>query len=597
MMYPTELEKLGIRLGNKTSGTHKVKCPKCSNGKNTYDLSVNITEGLYKCHKVTCGWSGRVRVPMPFNKIQKKEYALPVWTNNTNLSDKCVKWFSERGITQKTLIRAMISEGAEYMPQKQTKVNTVQFPYVREGEIINVKYRTGDKHFKMVKDAELIFYNLDGIKDQKEIIICEGEMDALSLIEIGFDNVVSVPNGASKGKNQNLEYLDNCIEYFEEAEKIILATDQDEAGYILREELCRRLGVERCFKVDFKDCKDANEYLVKYGKLELEEAIKNNQEFPIDGIITVTDLVDEIAELYHSGLKKGDTIGCLDFDQLISFVPGQLTTITGIPNQGKSEFLDFILTNLAYKKGWKIGVFSPENFPLSLHVSKLAEKLIGKSFMWGRDKMNSDEVDLALSFINENFFFIRPTDEDFSLNNILDKAKILVKKYGINALVIDPWNTIDHQYSGSETQYISKEFAKLTAFKQKYNVHIFLVAHPTKMKKDKNSNEYEVPNLYDISGSANFFNKTDNGISVYRDFKNNVSRVYVQKVKFKHLGGQGMAQFIYNVYNGRYIPLNGLPDNNNWLSEEPQRDAPIVKKEGNTNEIANYETGNNELPF
>jgi twinkle protein len=563
-MYATELEQLGIDLKGKRAGSHKVKCPKC--GSKGQDLSVNIDEGLYKCHKVSCNWSGRVRKPIQF-KPQKKEYTLPVWTNNTNLSDKAVNWFKARGISQRVLVEMKITEGVEYMPQKQAKVNTIQFNYFRDGELINTKFRTADKCFKMVKDAELIFYNLDGIRDQKEIIITEGEMDALSLIEAGFTNVISVPNGASRG-NQQLEYLDNCIEYFDGADKIILATDQDEAGIMLRDELIRRLGAERCCRIDLSDCKDANEYLLSNGAISLAEVIKTAEEIPIDGVITVEDMLTDIAELYQGGLKKGETLGITDFDELISWIPGQLTMITGIPNQGKSEFLDFILSKLSVKHGWKFGIFSPENFPLSLHVSKLAEKFIGKSFMWG-DKMSVPEVDQALNFINDHYFFIRPKDEEFTLDNILEKAMYLVKRKGINGLVIDPWNTLEHQYGTSETQYVSKVLAKLTSFKQRYNIHIFLVAHPVKMRKDKNTNKYEVPTLYDISGSANFFNKADNGITVYRDFMDDCTRVFVQKVKFKHLGKQGVVQFNYNIKNGRYTPFFGEADDNNWLIKEP----------------------------
>ena len=110
--------------------------------------------------------------------------------------------------------------------------------------------------------TELIFYNLDAVKDEKVVYVVEGEIDALSLHEAGVYNVVSVPNGASKG-NQKLEYLDNCWKYFEDKERIVLFTDGDEAGYALREELGRRLGFERCVKVNYPEgCKDANEILI-----------------------------------------------------------------------------------------------------------------------------------------------------------------------------------------------------------------------------------------------------------------------------------------------------------------------------------------------
>lgn len=554
-------EDVGINIGSRTAGNFKTTCPQCG-GKN--DLSVNVSEGVWNCHKPKCGWKGTINKSKVIQP-EKKDYFRPEWTNITTVSDRLVEWFKARGISQRVLNEMKVTEGKEFMPQVGAERNCIKFNYFRDGELINVKYRDAEKNFKMVKDAELVFYNLDAIKDKQEIIIVEGEMDCLSFVEAGITNVISVPNGASKG-NSKLDYLDNCYQYFEGATKIILATDRDEAGRNLQNELLRRLDIDRCYEIDLKDCKDANEFLLKYGAVELVDSVTHASPFPVAGVVMANSLKQEFDDLYDNGLKPACNISMPTVDKLITYELGQLTTITGIPSHGKSYWLDFVLTRLAVNYGWRVGMFSPEHFPIRLHLARLAEKVIGKRFS-GNQRMNVVEKDAALEFIDKHFYFIRPADETFSLDNILSISKSLILRYGINAMVIDPWNRLEHhQEKGeSETLYISKMLDRLTNFKQKHNIHIFLVAHPTKIPKDRDTKEYDVPTLYNISGSANFYNKTDNGVTVYRDFNTNTVRIYVQKIKYSHLGEIGMAEFAYNTTNGRYTELNTAEDNNTYL--------------------------------
>ena len=248
-----DLINLGIEL-KRSPGSVKTKCPKCSHTrKNKRDdcLSVNIDDGLYNCHN--CGWGGNVKFK------PRVEYVLPPKINS-NIAERVVKWFSERGITEPTLIHWKIGESLEYMPQVQAKRRCINFNYYRNNEVVNVKFRDGQKNFKLVSGAELIFYGIDNVKELDRCYIVEGEMDALSLHEAGLYSVCSVPNGASKG-SQKLEYLDNCWEYFKDKKEIILCTDNDDAGLQLRNELARRFGNYRCKYVEFGDFKDANEVL------------------------------------------------------------------------------------------------------------------------------------------------------------------------------------------------------------------------------------------------------------------------------------------------------------------------------------------------
>lgn len=546
-----------VILAPKT-GENTMTCPVCSEGrkkKTDKCFGYNVKKGAGRCNH--CGIV--LLEKKDFEKRPQIEYKRPIWKNGTTLSEKLVKWFEGRKITQKTLLEFKVTEGKEFMPQIKAEINTIQFNYFRDGELVNVKYRDSRKNFKLVKDAELIFYNLDCAINATELFIVEGEMDALSLAEAGYKNVLSVPNGANLNKN-NLAYLDNCIERLE-GSTFVLALDNDQAGRSLRDELCRRLGVENCFKVEFKDCKDANECLMKYGIQGIIESISDKKEFPIVGVFSANDIEGEIDSYYNNGLPSGDGIGIAEFDKLLKFQPGYITTITGIPGHGKSEVLDFICSKLNFLHGWKFGLYSPENHPLELHFSKLAEKFIGKPFE-GPNKMNHVELNQFKRYFNDNFFFIKPS-EDFTLDNIIATVKALVRKKGIKGFVIDAWNKLDHQFTGNETQYISKQLDKLALFCETSGVHLFLVAHPTKIQKDKQTGFYEVPNLYSISGSANFYNKTSNGLSVYRNYGSHTTDVYIQKVKFKHWGMIGQVNWGWDRSTGRYY--SGMPDTFNWL--------------------------------
>lgn len=558
-----EWKYLNINVNGKHSGQIKTICPQCNHkrtDKSDKSLSCNLDTGAYHCHY--CNWEGNI------NCKPKKVYNKPTWRNNTTLSEPLIKWFDSRGINQSTLLKLKVTEGLEWMPQKDKEANTIQFNYFLEGELVNTKFRTGDKCFKLIKDAELVPYNIDSIYGKKECIITEGEIDTLTFVQCGFDAVISVPNGATT----NLEYLDRFIEsHFEDKETIYIAVDVDPKGLELRTELIRRLGAERCKIVTYGEgCKDANELINAIGKGPdaVRTAIKESKEIKVEGIFEIQDIADQLDSLFEQGLQKGATTGHLDFDNLISFEVGRLLIVTGIPSHGKSEFVDEILYRLNLLHKWKIAYFSPENHPLQVHVSKIISKLTGKSF--DKKFLKKEEYEEAREMMQDNYFFIDPK-ESSDIDTILEKARWLVKKRGIKILVIDPFNKLEYniQAGMSETQYISKFLDRLIMFAKQYSVLVVLVAHPTKMRMEKGV--FELPNLYSINGSSHFYNKTDFGICVFRNEETGLVDVYVQKVKFKHLGKGGLAKFHYNINNGRYLPSEGdfpVWDNDNQLRKQ-----------------------------
>lgn len=549
------LERLGINLQNKRMGSIKTVCPKCSDSrKNKKDpcLSVNIDEGFYNCHN--CEWHGRV-----FNKPAKKNFIKPPKRLET-LEERTISWFEvQRKISNNTLIRFGVTDSVEWMHKAQAEIPVICFNYYRNSELINVKFRGKNKDFKLVKDAELIFYNLDSLKDENECIICEGEIDAMSLYEAGHYNVVSVPNGASKG-SQKLEYLDNCWQAFEDKNKIILMTDNDEAGIALRDELARRLGKERCYRVVYPpDCKDANEILIKHGKDYLSKIVNNLEDFPIEGVLTAgEDLIDEIYSFWEHGYPKGDKTGIPSLDELLLFQKGQFTMVTGIPGSGKSEFLDYIMAEDIRVNNNVWGVCSFENQPSSLHATKIMQKLCNKAFGFRHDhskRMSQEDFERSLLWVHNNVLFINVNSIDVSIDGILEKAEELVKRKGLKRFIFDPWNYIEHNRPAgmTETEYVSISLTRVHNFCVKTESHAFIVAHPTKLKKE--NGKYEIATLYHISGSAHFFNKTDNGISIYRDFETNEVTVYIQKVRNEWNGKIGFCRFMLDKETREYKPI------------------------------------------
>lgn len=576
----------GIPAGRK-SGNVKVYCPQCRDqrhDKRDKSLSCNLSTGAFHCHY--CGFSGNATEYTDDDKRrwmesqawftpkriknEPKTYKKPTRMGNATLSGKALAWFAGRGISRATVEEMKIAEGSEWMPQKNGQANTVQFNYYHNGELVNTKYRTGDKCFKLVSGAELLPYNIDAIKGCKECIITEGEMDALSFYECGRRDVISVPNGA----NANLDYLDDYIEeYFDDKETIYIASDTDTKGVMLRDELVRRFGAERCRILEYGEgCKDANEHLMKYGRDSLLQCLANASEIKVEGVFTVSDFETSLDAIFENGLHKGMTAGYENLDKLLSFETKRLCVVTGIPGSGKSEFIDEIAERLNMRYGWRFAYFSPENFPLAYHASKLIEKFTGKKF--DKQHLTFGEYRQVKEHLETDFFFIAPNN-DYRLDTILDRARFLVRRRGIKALVIDPYNRLENEQGRiNETQYVSNLLDRLTVFAQQNDVLIILMAHPTKMQKNKDGN-IEVPNLYDISGSANFYNKADFGIIVHRHRAEGTVEVRVQKVKFRHLGETGSAFFKYNLNNGRYTPYtNGQEpawDNSNHLIEEEKR--------------------------
>ena len=538
----------GLEEGNK-QGT----CPVCSHTRKPKNqkakcASYDWERGLGTCHN--CNTSFQLHTYKRKGKAEKV-YVKPEKVLMKAPGTKVEDWFKTRGISKQTLSDLKVTEGPEWMPQTQKTENVIKFNYFMGGELTNVKYRDGRKNFKLYKGAEKVFYNIDSVIGFEYCVIVEGEMDVLALHEAGITNAISVPNGATLNSN-NLDYLDSCIDYFEDKEKIILAVDSDEAGQALQTELIRRLGSEVCNIATFDDCKDANEYLQKYGSEELVARIAGARPVPLENVTTFRDIEDEITDFVRNGFKKGFQVGLSNFDEIFSTYTGQFITVTGIPSSGKSDFVDQMVVGYNKNYGWKTAFASPENVPTYLHAHKLMRKVW--QGMPSKEDLGGDKWNQIADHCNSNFYHIDM--ERYTLESVLKKGAELVKRKGIKCLVIDPFNKVRDVDCKTEdvNRYTMEYLSKIEIFAKKYDVLVFIVAHPTKMYKDKDG-KIEEPTMYNIKGGGEWYDASYHGLLVHRDYEAKTVKCKVLKVKFQNLGENGAeAHFKWEPKSGCFIP-------------------------------------------
>ena len=436
------------------------------------------------------------------------------------------------------------------------------FNYYLDGELINIKHRTRNKDFKLVSGAKLIPYNIDSIApevyesdEEKYCLYVEGEIDALTYIECGFEHVVSVPNGAST----NLEYLDDFIDsHFDKLDCIYISVDNDKKGVECRNELIRRFGSEMCKLVEYpKPCKDINEVLVQYGRSAVEECVRNAKDCKPDGIQELVDVEAALDDIFEHGFEKGATFGIPSLDDIFSVKTGLLHIVTGVPSHGKSFMLNYLLIRLNLLHDWKVAFFSPEFYPVSHHIAQTIETYGGQRFC--KENYSIPVYEKMKDYLARNMFYIDPNDCD--INSVLERAKYLIRKKGIKVLVIDPFNSLidKERKNQKQDEYISDFLQKLRWFCRKYDVAGFIVMHPTKLQKLENG-QYPVCDLYNCKGASEINDKADVGITAWRNKEEDYAELHITKMKFRNLGKNGHATFKFNINNGRYVEIGDADD-------------------------------------
>jgi twinkle protein len=553
------IEALIEKTGFDQSG--RIACPYCSSERKKSSMKdMKLTRRpdgtiVYHCHHCSAHGS-----------IQPKEMklsAVPVLKiENQVMQPFHYEYLESRGISKQTADKMHLFGADKFFPKLDRHSDAIAFPYYRNGALVAIKYRSfPDKAFTQDAGGAHDFFGLDQVEKGKPIIIVEGEIDCLTLIEAGIPNVVSVPSGApikvADGKvlpseDKKFSYVWNAVEYLDAAPYVILATDQDTAGQALAEELARRIGKEKCRLAKFS-AKDLNEVYNDPTRTDdptrtLQDILDAAQPYPIAGLSEATTYKDRLNDLYNRGTGKGFSTGFKSIDDIYTVAPAQLTVVTGYPSSGKSNWVDQVTVNLAKNDDWKFAICSFENQP-EIHITRLMEIYTRKRFFDGKNRMSEQEKEEAFKWVNEHFLFIDTNgDEPSTLESILTRTKVAIKRMGVRGLVIDPYNFIDLNRNSTETEAISDMLTKVQKFVKTHDLHCWFVAHPAKV--NRSGMEQPRPDGMSISGSMAWWAKTDCGVTIHR--QEGHVEVAVWKCRYRWVGTQGETTLLYNKTSGTY---------------------------------------------
>ncbi len=456
----------------------------------------------------------------------KPTYKYPKHEDNDRSSVE--KYLSLRKISPKTL---------DYTDVQSDKSGNIAFHYYDNNDVLlTVKYRPSHqlqkgekKNFSQVewvvdektkkkiqetKDTSPILFNMNRIDPSKPLVITEGEIDTLSILEAGYTNVVSVPFGA-----QNTQWIEYNWEWLEQFNKIIVWSDNDEPGIKMRNDVTRRLGTWRTCYIEITDtntqytkkvklCKDANEILYCYGKERILEYINNPIEVPVENVSDLSEAED--FDIEHA---EGLLTGIEDLDSKIyKLVFGTVNIITGKSGEGKSVFVNQIAICQALQQCYDVFVFSGE-LPAPVLKNWVETNMIGRDKIEmknGHIRKFIPEARATMQKWYKGRVMIYDDSVDTTAKSLLIKMEEMARKFGTKVFLIDNLMMVDLECSEDGRLQAEKNFIKdLIFFAKKFNVLVFLVAHPRKTGD-------AILNKEDISGSSNIVNLAHMVFSVHR---------------------------------------------------------------------------------
>ena len=570
-------------------GDTQTLCPRCSPArkkKTAPCLTVTITQeagadekAVWFCHHCEwTGWTGTGRFAKARNA--GRIYRRPNVTPPAEPQQAVIEWLASRGIPEAIVRTEGIWAALTWMPgcEGGEKVPTIAFPFREDGELLNVKYRDPkQKRFRQEKDAKPIPYRRDAIRGAKEVWIVEGEIDALSLLVVGKASVISPPAGAPKKEvaedSPKFAWIDTIHEDLEAAERVYIATDADEPGQALQREIIRRVGRNKSWIVEWPEgINDANAMLLQHGAEALAATLNGAAPVPVEGEVTVGALWKAIETLHAGASVEWFSTGIAGMDDFYRVLPGQITVVTGYAHDGKSSVIDQVMVNMALRYGWKFAIFSPEH-DAEQHVISLLEKAAQAPFFDGPSpRMTLDEVRSWRGWLEEHFHFIRWERKPGQRGRptadwVLGQVEYMVRRYGVNGFLIDPFNRISQGDFQRETEFILDLLDAMQHTAKATQTHGWIVAHPAKQQRDRSGKRPAKLGLQDISGSANWDNCTDMGLLVRRIWHNEVTdqpyaphetplEVECLKARSKHSGLKGGSlRLRYRRADGTLLPL------------------------------------------
>jgi len=558
--------------------TYRFHCPLCGDEdkhRKRTDGSFNEDKGVGHCFCCGATFFAAKWTYKPSKELMEHKAEISLGPYPSSI----MTYLKQRGISADTMHK--LGVGWAELPDKESpdgKKTFLAFRFLEQGQVYNVQYKAVDKEFRFEKGCRIMPWNIDSVLGAETIYITEGMMDAAVLVQCGYESVISLPNGCGT----NMACFDPYLLHFSGV-RIIYAGDMDEKGIEKRKEVARYFANNEMYYVEWTEGKDANDVLLAGGAELVSYCINEHcKVMPPPGVCGIDDQIDAVWELISNGVPKFPGINLHGFKHLVRFEPGRLLVMSGYHGAGKSSFADYIMMSLAVQQGWKAAVYSPEKYPMSLHYYELGQILMGREM--SLKNFTPQAITRGLKFLQSNIFHI--TDESNTIEDIIASATMLVHQQGIRVLLIDPFNYIELPVlsGANDTQKISYVLKRMVDFAHQEKVLVILVAHPKKPQTDgaHKKSEPQLPSLYDIAGSADFYNKCDYGLILQRQRSDEYTKVapltyvHVLKIRFRHLGQVGCRAFGYDTTSGRFVGtkddytlMDG--DNSDWSYKEAEQ--------------------------
>lgn len=514
-------------------------CPYCRGGKGGKDkgtFSINLHTGQFKCLRSSCSISGNmITLARDFDfslGIEVDEYYQPrkqyrhLKTPSEPIEPlpKAIEYLKSRGISEAVARQYEITVHAK-------RDDVIVFPFYDEkGKMQYVKYRDTtffkgktytDKDGKqqaspkewMEKNCKPILFGMKQCgKDRKRLVICEGQMDSLSVAEAGIGCAVSVPGGMN-----NFRWIPYCWNWVCEFEEIVIFGDYEHDHMTLLEDIRKRFPnkIRYVQKDDYKECKDANEILQKHGKDAVKAAVENAIEQPVKQVV-------ELADVKKRDLKdipKFKT-GFRQLDSYLGgyFYGGQLVILTGKRGQGKSTVANEFCV-AALQQGKKIFAYSGElpdwqyknwiDFQIAGPQNIVENTLTDGTVRHFITNSNQDQIN---NWYRGKFYLYDNKEvKDDELVDLVTTIENVIMQYGIDLVIVDNLMTaLDVDMAADEYRCQSKFVKKLSRIAKRLDVVIVLVAHPRKNSMTKDENDA-------VSGSGDITNAADIVMTFKRD--------------------------------------------------------------------------------
>lgn len=510
---------MGIKTFESHGKLHFQKCPMCNkmtNDKKTF--AINLKTGQFKCLRETCGYQGNMltlskdfdfslgSITDEYYKPRKKFRTYKTPEKPIEPKPPAIAYLQSRGIGEEVAKKYQITT-------KAGQDNILVFPFYDEkGRLDYIKYRKTDFNKERDSNKEwcesdskpILFGMYQCNLQNKTLVITEGQMDSLSLAQAGIENAVSVPNGA-----KGFTWVSYCWDWVNNFDTIIVFGDYEKGNISLLDELQQRfsrLRIKHVREEAYKDCKDANDLLRKYGVAYLRTCVETAVDVPIKQIIELSKVAD--VNIYDIEKMKS---GIKDLDQMLygGLFFGGVTIITGKSGKGKSSFASQIIAN-ALEQGYKCFAYSGE---LANHLFKawLDYQLAGKNHIqtyttrFGMEGYRISDTNKALikDWYKENIYIYDSSAIEDEVKDLVSLVEEVITRYGVRVILIDNLMTaldLDINRDTDKYERQSKFVKALVRIAMRFDVLILLVAH-----KRKNT-MYGSEESDDVSGSSDITN-------------------------------------------------------------------------------------------